>query len=316
MNVIFAGTPAFAVPTLEHLLASAHDVVAVYTQPDRPAGRGRKLTPSPVKQYALQHAIAVEQPLNFKADSALATLKQYQAEVMIVVAYGLLLPESVLHAFQYGCINVHASLLPRWRGAAPIQRAIIAGDEQTGISIMQMDKGLDTGAVFSTQTCPITAEETATSLHDKLSAMGAPLLVDTLNGIANKTLSATPQNNDQACYAKKLEKTEAKINWHDSAQQIHRYIRGFNPWPVAFCHYQNQVVRIWQATPISEQQTPSASDLPAGKIMQLDKQGIVVNCGTGQLRITHLQFPGGKPLSVSDILNGNKYSLTVGSCFE
>ncbi len=308
MRIIFAGTPAFAAETLKALIDTEHDVCAVYTQPDRPAGRGRKLTASPVKQVALEHNIPVEQPLNFKTDDAVQTLAAYQADLMIVVAYGLLLPQVVLDTPKLGCINVHASLLPRWRGAAPIQRAILAGDKESGVCIMQMEAGLDTGPVLAEARCPITNEDTAQMLHDRLAILGAAILVETLSDIEQRQKQAKPQNDALSTYASKLDKKEADIDWQAPAQDILRKINAFNPWPVAQTHWHDDVFRIWQAELVDEQTLQTA-----GEIVKVTKAGIDVATSNGILRITELQMPGKRAMSVQDFLNAN--SMKVGEHF-
>ena len=314
LRIIFAGTPEFSVPPLQALIDSNHAVVAVYTQPDRPAGRGRKLTPGPVKQLALAHNIPVFQPLNFKAETDRQQLASLQADLMIVVAYGLILPQTILDMPRLGCINIHASLLPRWRGAAPIQRAVLAGDTTSGITIMQMEAGLDTGPMLHIETCAITTDDTGASLHDKLMALGADALMKTLPGLITGritgTLNATPQNNALACYAAKLQKNEALINWSQDAEQINRQVRAFNAWPVAqtsaHIHGENQILRIWQT-----QVMPYCTDDTPGKILRCDKKGIDVATGAGVLRLLHIQLPGGKPLVVADFVNAHDLSGLV-----
>ena len=308
MRIIFAGTPAFAAETLKALINTEHEICAVYTQPDRPAGRGRKLTASPVKQLAQEHNIPVEQPINFKSDDAIQTLAGYQADLMIVVAYGLLLPQVVLDTPKLGCINVHASLLPRWRGAAPIQRAILAGDKESGVCIMQMEAGLDTGPVLSEARCPITEEDTAQVLHDRLAILGATTLVETLKDIEQCQRNAKPQNDDLTSYASKLDKKEADIDWQHSAQDILRKINAFNPWPVAQTIWHDAIFRIWRAQLVREE-----TQQPAGQIIKVNKAGIDVATGDGVLRITELQLPGKRAMSVQDFLNAN--TMKVGDHF-
>ncbi|HEX5637713.1 MAG TPA: methionyl-tRNA formyltransferase [Gammaproteobacteria bacterium] len=313
MRIIFAGTPDFSVPPLQALIESPHQVVAVYTQPDRPAGRGRKLTPGPVKQLALTHHIPVYQPLNFKAEPDRQQLIDHQADLMVVVAYGLILPLSVLDTPRLGCINIHASLLPRWRGAAPIQRAILAGDKETGITIMQMEAGLDTGPMLHIERCPINAEDTGVSLHDKLMTLGAQALLKTLPGLIAGKLHAEPQNDALACYATKLQKTEALIDWSKDAEHIARLIRAFNAWPVAQTPLQingeQQMLRIWQA-----QVMPYCTEETPGKILNCDKKGIDVATGAGVLRLLQIQLPGGKPMAVADFVNAHDLSgITLGT---
>ncbi len=300
MRIIFAGTPDFAAETLKALLSTEHEICAVYTQPDRPSGRGRKLMASPVKQLALEHKIPVEQPLNFKEDEAKQILADYQADLMIVVAYGLLLPQVVLDTPSLGCINVHASLLPRWRGAAPIQRAILAGDTETGVCIMQMEAGLDTGPVLLRASCPITPDDTAQTLHDRLAILGSDTLLASLANIVELQSKAQSQNDELTCYAAKLLKPEAEIDWHQSAHQIVRQIQAFNPWPVAQTVWQDQVFRIWSAALVNE-----TSSTSAGEITTVNKDSIDVATGSGILRLKQIQLPGKRAMPVADFLNAN-----------
>lgn len=310
LRIIFAGTPAFSVPPLQALIDSNHQVVAVYTQPDRPAGRGRKLTPGPVKALALAHNIPVSQPLNFKAEEDRQQLASLKADLMVVVAYGLILPQVILDTPRLGCINIHASLLPRWRGAAPIQRAILAGDKETGITIMQMEAGLDTGPMLHIERCVITDTDTGVSLHDKLMTLGAQALIHTLPGLIAGTLHAEPQNDALACYAAKLQKTEALINWSQDADTICRQVRAFNAWPVAQTPVQlndeQQMLRVWQA-----QVMPYCTDATPGKILNCDKKGIDVATGSGVLRLLQIQLPGGKPMLAADFVNAHDLSGAV-----
>ena len=292
-RIVFAGTPEFSVAPLRALLASEHEVVAVYTQPDRPAGRGRKLTPSPVKQLALAHHLPVEQPESLKTPDAQATLADYQADLMIVVAYGLLLPPAVLATPKLGCLNIHASLLPRWRGAAPIQRAIAAGDAITGITIMQMDAGLDTGAMLYKAELAIDPTDTAQSLHDKLAPLGAEALMAALAQLPN--LTPAVQDDQQACYAAKLTKAEAQLDWHADATTIVRQIHAYNPWPMAFTLLAEQPLRLLNAQALS-----TAHQQQPGEIVHLDKDGLYVACGQGQVRVTQVQPAGKKPMSAYD----------------
>ncbi len=298
LNVIFAGTPAFAACSLQALLDSPHHVRAVYTQPDRPAGRGRKLKASPVKTLALAHGIPVRQPKTLRDVEAQAELAA--SDVMIVVAYGLILPTAVLAAPRMGCLNVHASLLPRWRGAAPIQRAILAGDAETGITIMQMDEGLDTGDMLRKAYTPIGPDDTAQTLHDRLAALGAQALLDTLCGLQTGTLQPEPQDDAQSTHAAKLDKAEAQIDWQQSATELARRVHAFNPWPVAHTPYQGQNLRIWLADAID-----GGSDAPPGTVVAEGRDGIDVVCGDGLLRVTRLQQPGGRPIDAADYLNAH-----------
>lgn len=307
LRIIYAGTPDFSVAALRVLIESPHKVIAVYTQPDRPAGRGRDLQMSPVKQEALMHEIPVYQPVSLKDEQAQQQLKALNADLMVVTAYGLLLPPEVLHAPRLGCINIHASLLPRWRGAAPIQRAILAGDKKTGITIMQMDEGLDTGDMLAVAECEISADDTGSSLHDKLMSLGAETLLSVLPGIADQTQQRVKQNDADACYASKLNKAEAKINWSQSAEEIERAIRAYNSWPVAYCEYEKNnkpaKLRLWQAQLI-ENENNTADSMP-GKVIAESASGIDVATGDGILRITEIQAEGKRRMSVSDFLNAS-----------
>jgi methionyl-tRNA formyltransferase len=300
MNIVFAGTPDFSVPALQALLDSPHDVVAVYTQPDRPSGRGRKTSASPVKQLALQNDLAVYQPVSLKSAEAQQALAALQPDLMVVIAYGLILPAAVLALPRLGCVNVHASLLPRWRGAAPIQRAILAGDKETGVCLMQMDAGLDTGPVLASTRCAIQADDSASQLHDRLAQQGAQLLSDNLVAIEQSALESRQQDEALACYASKLEKAEARINWIMAADEILRCIQAFNPWPVAETRYGDRQLRIWDARVIAGE----ADALP-GTVLVADKEGIEVACGKGRLQILKLQLPGGRAVSAGEFINAH-----------
>lgn len=306
LRIIFAGTPDFAARHLQALIQSEHQIVGVYSQPDRPAGRGKKLKASEVKALALEHNLPVFQPQSLKSDEALAELTSLNADIMIVVAYGLILPKAILEAPRLGCLNVHGSILPRWRGAAPIQRAIWAGDEQTGVTIMQMDEGLDTGDMLHISRCPISTTETSASLYTKLAELGPDALIETINKLANGEITPEPQNDELANYAKKLSKEEANIDWSMSALQIERNIRSFNPWPVCFTQMSGQTVKIYQAQVTSQSGNP-------GQILSSDKNGVVVACGEHALCITQLQPQGKKPMAINDFLNGRSDWVTPGT---
>lgn len=308
LRIVFAGTPEFAAESLAAVLNTKHRVVAVYTQPDRPAGRGRKLRPSPVKALALEHDLPVHQPLSLKDAEQQQILADLNADLMIVVAYGLLLPQAVLDTPRLGCINVHASLLPRWRGAAPIHRALLAGDATTGITIMQMDAGLDTGDMLSKAECRIEASDTSGSLHDRLAVMGAELLVETLAPLAAGTLTPAVQDNHLVTYAHKLEKQEGLIDWSLPADEIQRRVRGFNPWPVCFTRLGEDNLRVWSA----EMDDSSNEDAAPGTILAADGEGIRVACGQGCIRLTQLQLPGGKAQPVKTLLNAHRERFAPG----
>lgn len=296
MKIIFAGTPDFAVPPLQALLDSDHEVIAVYTQPDRPAGRGRKLKAGPVKELAQQHDIPVHQPRTLRTAEAQEELQALGADLMVVVAYGLLLPQEVLDAPRLGCINIHGSVLPRWRGAAPIQRAILEGDEESGVTIMQMDIGLDTGDMLLIKRCPIDAQDTAQDLHDRLSVIGAEALIEALPGIEDGSIERVVQDDAQANYAHKLDKGEAQIDWQKPAQELQRQVLGLNAWPVAQTQLNGQPLRIWRAAAIDGQ-------AEAGRVVHCSRDGIDVGTGDGLLRISELQRAGKKRMAAADFLN-------------
>lgn len=300
MNLVFAGTPAFALPTLQALLTAGHTLVAVYTQPDRPAGRGRKLTSSPVKQYALTQGLAVRQPSTLRDEEK--TLAALEPDVMVVVAYGLILPPAVLAIPRLGCINVHASLLPRWRGAAPIARAIEAGDSETGITIMQMEAGLDTGPVLVQRRTPILDTDTTDTLEARLARLGADTLVTALEMMASGTLTSHSQNHAQASYARKLQKSEATIDWSQPARLLHRKIRALNPWPVATTLWRGKVLRLREVGRLEPRASPAAA--PPGTVIATDSAGLQVQTGEGVLNITHLQGAGGRVLPAREFLSG------------
>ncbi|MEB6564868.1 methionyl-tRNA formyltransferase [Acinetobacter towneri] len=312
MKIVFAGTPEFAASALAALLNTEHDIVAVYTQPDRKAGRGQKLTASAVKQLALQHDLPVYQPLHFKSSTeeglaAQQELAALNADVMVVAAYGLILPQVVLDTPKYGCLNIHGSILPRWRGAAPIQRAIATGDTETGVTIMKMAAGLDTGDMMYKTLCPITAEDTSASLHDKLAEQGAEAIVEVLASeqkLQDYLAAREVQDEALTVYAHKLSKAEAQIDWSQSAVAIDRNIRAFNPWPVAFIPLNDsQNLRVWG----SQLSDEFVQDQAAGTILKLDKQGVHVACGNQQaVCLTSLQWPGAKPLNPVQIIQTQK----------
>ena len=315
MKVIFAGTPEFARVALERLLAAGFEVPLVLTQPDRPAGRGMKLQASPVKQCALEHGIAVAQPMSLRLDgkypeeaaAAKAAIDAAQADVMVVAAYGLILPQWVLDTPRLGCLNIHASLLPRWRGAAPIHRAIEAGDAETGVTIMQMDAGLDTGDMCVIERLPIAADDTTASLHDKLAVLGGRLIVEALEMAACGGLNRTPQPADGVNYAHKIEKAESLIDWSESAEVIARRLRAFNPFPGGATNLGSEAIKVWEA--VAEEGAGSAGTV--GTVLTADAQGVRVACGSGVLKMTLLQRAGGKRLTAADFLRG--FELPVGA---
>lgn len=315
LRLIFAGTPEFAAEHLRALIGSRHQVIAVYSQPDRPAGRGKKLTASPVKEVALAQGLPIYQPLNFKSPEAVNELASLGADLMVVVAYGLILPKSVLDAPRLGCINVHASILPRWRGAAPIQRAIEAGDSETGVTIMQMDVGLDTGDMLTKAYCPILPTDTGGTLHDKLISIGVPALLDALDQIEKGTATPEKQDDIKANYASKLSKEEAALNWQFGANELERKVRAFNPFPVAHTKRQGasdeERMRVWAAK-VSEKPTTAV----IGSITQVTEEGIWVACAQGQLILEQLQLPGKKAMSVGEILRGHPDLFKVGDQLE
>lgn len=297
MKILFAGTPEFSVPSLEACVQSPHSVVAVLTQPDRPAGRGRRMIPGPVKQFALQHGMRVLQPETLRSNEAETLLRGLQVDVMVVVAYGLILPASILAIPRLGAINVHASLLPRWRGAAPIQRAVLAGDEETGVTIMQVEPKLDAGPTFLKRARPIAPGQTAGELHDALSTLGAEALLEVLVQLENGTALSEPQDEDLVTYADKLSKDEAQLDWTRPAVELERQIRAFNPWPVAECFLDNQILRVWRAEALTER-----SDLAPGTVLP-GRRTWDMATGEGLLRFLEVQLPGRRRVSAQDFLN-------------
>jgi methionyl-tRNA formyltransferase len=300
LRIIYAGTPEFAVPALRALLAAGHQVLAVYTQPDRPAGRGRQLAQSAVKQCARESALTVEQPSSLRDVAALERIQALGADMLVVAAYGLILPPTVLALPRLGCINIHASLLPRWRGAAPIQRAILAGDTMTGITIMRMDAGLDTGPMLLTRSTPIEPGDTAASLHDRLAQIGAAALLEAVPGIIDGSLLPRAQPSSGVTHAAKIRKDEAGIDWHAPAQHIERAVRAFNPWPVAETYWNERQLRIWAARCLDIQHTAAP-----GEVVAADGQGLRVATGSGLLALTQVQLAGGKAMSAGDFLNAH-----------
>ena len=302
MKIIFAGTPEFAVPALAALIQARHDVVMVLTQPDRPAGRGMQLKASPVKQLALQHNLAIFQPVSLKPVEVQAQINAVNADVMIVAAYGLIIPTAVLNLFKKGCYNIHASLLPRWRGAAPIHRALLAGDAETGVTIMEVVPALDAGAMVSKGMVPILETDTTQTLHDSLSKIGADLMVQAMAELANNGhLPSTPQDESLVTYAHKLEKVESAIDWHKSAAEISRQVRAFNPFPVASAQFRGETIKIWFAKAIT-------GNTNAGEVVGLERT-LLLGCGEGLLQITELQMPGGKRQSAQQFVQGQHVKL-------
>lgn len=308
MRLIFAGTPEFAARALADLIRAGHDVVLVLTQPDRPAGRGMSLAMSPVKQLALAHHLTILQPQTLRNSEVQDQLAMFGADVMIVAAYGLILPREVLAIPASGCLNIHASLLPRWRGAAPIQRAIMAGDNETGITIMQMDEGLDTGPILLEFPLPIDADDTAQTLHDKLAAQGGEAIVSALARLQQGELPGRTQDESLSTYAAKLSKAESRVDWNRSAQELERAVRAYNPFPVAQASFKGEIWRIWQATHRKDD-----GGLP-GTILRADKDGLLVACGEGALLLQEVQKAGGKRLSLAQFLPGNP--VRPGECFD
>lgn len=295
-RIVFAGTPEFALASLQALVESGNDPVAVYTQPDRPAGRGKKLTASPVKQYAGEQGIPVMQPETLRDDDVIAGLAALEPDIMIVAAYGLLLPQAVLDIPGKGCLNVHASLLPRWRGAAPIQAAILAGDAETGVCLMAMEAGLDTGAIYASAPTPIADSETAGELHDRLAVMGGELLVNHLDAIVSGTLTATPQDDDSATYATKLKTAAAVMDFHAAAINLERAIRAYNPVPGSWFMLDDQRIKCWSA------RVAAAVDAPPGTVVTAGRDGITVACGEGALTLLTLQRPGKRPVTAAEFV--------------
>jgi methionyl-tRNA formyltransferase len=306
MRIVFAGTPEFAAEHLKALLASAHEVIAVYTQPDRPAGRGQKLMPSPVKQLALDAGIPVLQPPSLRAAEAQAELAALAPDLLVVVAYGLILPQAVLDIPRLGCINSHASLLPRWRGAAPIQRAVEAGDSESGVTVMRMEAGLDTGPMLLKVTTSIGPGDTGGSLHDRLAELGPVAVLEAIRGLADGTLQGEVQDDALANYAHKLNKDEARLDWTRPALELERQIRAFNPWPVSHSLLNGEALKVLAAEWVAGEGAP-------GAVIGASKDGLVVACGSQALRLTRLQLPGGKPLGFADLFNSRREKFALGT---
>jgi methionyl-tRNA formyltransferase len=311
LKLIFAGTPEFALPSLQALLSSTHKICAVYTQPDRPAGRGRKLLMSPVKKLALENKLPVYQPISLRDASEQKKLATFHADLMVVVAYGLILPSAVLNIPRFGCINVHASLLPRWRGAAPIQRAILEGDRDTGVTIMQMDEGLDTGEMIKKFSCTIEPNDTNQTLQDRLADLGARALLESLSLIESGSYRSEPQNEKDSTYAKKINKSEAEIDWEQPAIYLDRMVRAFHPKPVARVVLGKSILRICKAEVLDE----TTSEKP-GLILKADREGIDVATGKGVLRLLEVQWPGGRCLPISSFIHGKSELFHVGAILD
>jgi len=305
LRIVFAGTPEFAAEHLQALLDTPHQIVAVYTQPDRPAGRGQKLAPSPVKQLAQEHGIPVLQPQSLRDPAAQAELAALQPDLMLVVAYGLILPQAVLDIPRLGCINSHASLLPRWRGAAPIQRAIAAGDRESGVTVMRMEAGLDTGPMLLKVSTPIGADDTGGSLHDRLAGLGPQAVLAAIAGLAAGTLAGEVQDDSLATYAHKLNKDEARLDWTRPAVELERLIRAFNPWPICHSTLDGAPLKVLAAQLVDGQGRP-------GQILAASKEGLTVACGSGALRLTRLQLPGGKALAFAELYNSRREQFAPG----
>ena len=301
LRVAFAGTPDFALTAFNGVVGSRHAVVGVLTQPDRPKGRGRQLAASPVKLAALERGIPVSQPMTLKTEADRADLASWQADVLVVVAYGLILPRAALELPRLGCVNIHASLLPRWRGAAPIQRAILAGDTESGVCIMRMDVGLDTGPVFLERRTAISPQDIGGSLHDRLASLGAAAVVEVLDQLAEDRAVSTPQREDGVTYAAKIDKSEALIDWSQSAAEIERKIRAFNPFPIAETRLDGEQLRIYAAEILDEH--PRSEGAAPGQVVELRHDAIVVACGRGRLALKELQRPGKKPVAARDLMN-------------
>ena len=307
-RIVFAGTPAFAVPSLAALIASNHDVVAVYTQQDRPSGRGQKQHISAVKELALQHNIAIEQPLNFKQQDAVEQLKSYQPDILVVVAYGLILPQSILDIPRLACLNVHASLLPRWRGAAPINHAILAGDTTTGVSIMELALALDAGPVYVQKSCEITATTNALDLHDDLSELGSQALITTIDEYIARSIKPVDQDDSLACYAHKMTKQDGEINLNKNAIDIIRHINAMQPWPGAYFYYDDKIIKVFDAFMVTDFKSQNTAE-----IISWNRGGLTISCVDRAITITKLQLPGKKAMSASEIWSGHRDLFKIGN---
>lgn len=311
-KLIFAGTPSFAVPSLIALLKAKYSIIGVYTQPDRPAGRGQKLSMSPIKEAALQYGLPIFEPETLSSEETIRTLAALHPDMLVVVAYGLILPKSILDIPSFGCLNIHASLLPRWRGAAPIERAIAAGDTVTGVTLMHMDMGLDTGDILTQTTCPILATDTSETLRSRLANLGAETLIQTLSTFKTLFAQKKPQDTTKATYARKLTKAEAHLDWQQSADILERKIRAYNPWPIAYTFLDDMPIRIHKAM-VREQAGNSAKP---GTIVSIGKQSVAVAAGTGVVQLLELQLPGKKVMPASLVVNGHANLFRIGRVFR
>ena len=304
MKIVFMGTPDFAVAALEEIIKAGHEVVLAVTQPDKPKGRSKELMPPPVKECALKYGIPVFQPIKIKTEESVAELKKYDADIYVVAAFGQILSKEILDMPRFGCVNIHASLLPKYRGAAPIQRSILDGEDKTGVTIMQMDVGLDTGDMLSKVEVPIEDTDTGETLHDKLAAAGGKLIVEILPLIEAGQVTPKSQDDSLSCYAKMLNKSEGLINWENSAAQIDRQVRAFNSWPCAFTSYNKKGLKIWEAVPVTIDEA-EISALP-GTVVKVDKNSVIVKCGEGFIKLIKVQLEGKKAMAVHDFLLGVK----------